>query len=75
MCCLSYESRTYCELTKGLPKVGQEIKYDKGKKGKVVSVNPLARSVTVEDAEGKRIDIEMNPKKQPKSEPPKPKRL
>jgi len=70
MCCLSYESHTYCELMKTLPKIGQEVRYDKGKKGKVISVNPLARSVTVEDAEGKRIAIEMNPKNEPKSQPP-----
>lgn len=56
MCCLSYESDTYKDLMKDLPHIGQEIKTDKGK-GRVVSVNPLNRMVTVEIEEGKRIEI------------------
>jgi len=63
MCCLSYESETYSELTKGLPKIGQEIKIDKGKKAKVIAVNPLNRSVTVEDNDGKRIEVEFKSEK------------
>lgn len=57
MCCLGYEYKTYRELMKGLPKVDSEIKTEKGK-GKVVAVNPLTRTVTVEMAEGKRVDVE-----------------
>ena len=56
MCCLGYESKTYKELMKGLPRIGQEIKTDKGK-GRVISVNPLKRNVTVEIEEGKRIEV------------------
>ena len=56
MCCLSYENKTYKELIKALPRLGQEIKTDKGK-GKVISVNPLKRSVTAEVAGGKRIEV------------------
>ena len=56
MCCLSYENATYKELIKKLPKIGQEIKTDKGK-GKVVSLNPLKKSVIVEIENGKRIEI------------------
>ena len=56
MCCLSYESKTYCELMKNLPKIGQEIKVDKTK-GRVISVNPINKSVTVETAEGKRVEV------------------
>ncbi len=56
MCCLGYESKTYKELMKGLPRIGQEIKTDKGK-GRVISVNPLKRNVTVEIEEGKRVEV------------------
>ena len=56
MCCLSYENKTYKELIKGLPRVGQEIKTEKGK-AKVVALNPLKRSVMAELAEGKRIEV------------------
>jgi len=47
MCCLSYEHKTYKELMKGLPQEGEIIKTEKGS-GKVVSLNALKRSVTVE---------------------------
>lgn len=56
MCCLSYENKTYKELIKGLPKIGQEVKTPKGK-GKVVSLNPLKRSAVVEIAEGKQVEV------------------
>ncbi|MCQ9207043.1 MAG: stage 0 sporulation family protein [Omnitrophica bacterium] len=56
MCCLSYENKTYKELLKKLPKMGQEIKTDKGK-GKVIALAPLKKSVTVEIAGGKRIEV------------------
>ena len=56
MCCLSYENKTYREMIKGLPRVGHEVKTEKGK-GKVIGVNPLKRSVTVEIGEGKHIEI------------------
>jgi len=56
MCCLSYENKTYREFIKGLPRIGQEIKTEKGK-GKVVGLNPLKRIVTVEIESGKRIEV------------------
>ena len=56
MCCLSYENKNYKECMKGLPKVGHELKTESGK-GKVVSVNPLKRSVTVEIENGKKIEV------------------
>lgn len=56
MCCLSYEDHTYKELIKGLPKIGQEIKTEKGK-GKVIALNPLKRTATVEIAEGKHVEM------------------
>ncbi len=59
MCCLGYEHECYQELSKGLPKVGKEIKTDQGK-GKVISVNPLKRTVTVDLGEGNLKDIEID---------------
>lgn len=57
MCCLSYEYRVYKELLKSLPKHGETINTKEGK-GKVISVNPLKRTVTVEvGEEGKQIQI------------------
>lgn len=56
MCCLSFENKTYKDLLKGLPKIGQEIKTGKGK-GKVVALSPLKRSVTAETADGKRMEV------------------
>lgn len=57
MCCLSYEYKTYKDLAKDLPKEGDKINTPEGK-GKVVSVDILKRSVTVEvGTEGKRISI------------------
>jgi len=61
MCCLSYENETYKDLIKCLPKIGQEIKTEKGK-GKVVALNPIKNSVTVEIAEGKTIEVKICPK-------------
>jgi cell fate regulator YaaT (PSP1 superfamily) len=63
MCCLSYENQTYRECLKGLPRVGHEIKTEKGK-GKVIAVNPLKRTVTVEVGEGKYLNVKIpdNPK-------------
>ncbi len=57
MCCLSYEYKTYKDLAKDLPKEGDKINTPEGK-GKVISVNVLKRSVTVEvGTEGKQISI------------------
>lgn len=41
---------------KGLPKIGHEIKTDKGR-GKVVALNPLKRTVVVEVESGKQIEV------------------
>lgn len=56
MCCLGYEHKTYKELMKGLPREGDMIKTEKGP-GKVISVNALKRSVTVELEDGKLIEV------------------
>lgn len=64
MCCLGYEHDTYKDNLKGLPRVGQEVKTDKGK-GKVISTNPLKRSVTVATDDGKLVDISFKDQKTP----------
>ncbi|MCM8786639.1 MAG: stage 0 sporulation family protein [Candidatus Omnitrophica bacterium] len=52
MCCLFYEYQTYKQLSKGLPKEGQNIDTPNGK-GKVISVNVLKRMVYVELEDGR----------------------
>ena len=56
MCCLAYEHKLYLQLIKGLPKEGEKIEVEGGS-GKVVSVNALKRSVTVDFGEGKQVEI------------------
>jgi cell fate regulator YaaT (PSP1 superfamily) len=47
MCCLSYETKTYQELVKKMPVVGQEVKTSQGV-GRVISRNVLKQEVEVE---------------------------
>lgn len=57
MCCLGYEYQVYKGLLQGLPKQGETIHTKEGK-GRVVNINPLKRSVTVEIGdEGKQIEL------------------
>ena len=56
MCCLSYEHKCYKELMKHLPKEGEKIK-TKEVKGKVVNVNAIKRTVTVETEDGRQVEI------------------
>ncbi|MBN2453153.1 MAG: stage 0 sporulation family protein [Candidatus Omnitrophica bacterium] len=56
MCCLGYEYGTYKDLMKGLPREGDTIKTPKGS-GKVISVNALRRTVTVELEDGTQIEM------------------
>jgi cell fate regulator YaaT (PSP1 superfamily) len=57
MCCLGYEYKVYKSLLQGLPKQGETINTKEGK-GRVVSVNPLKRSVVVEvGEEGRQIEV------------------
>lgn len=56
MCCLGYEHRLYVELLKGLPREGERIEVEGGA-GKVVSVNALKRSVTVDVGEGRQVEV------------------
>ena len=62
MCCLGYEYKVYKSFLQGLPKQGETVNTKEGK-GRVVSVNPLKRSVVVEVGEEPR-QIEISyPKK------------
>src|SRR3990167_7009912 len=56
MCCLGYEHKLYVELLKGLPKEGEKVNLE-GSSGKVVSVNALKRSITVDCGEGKFVEL------------------
>lgn len=56
MCCLGYEHKTYKELMKDLPREGEILKTDKGA-GKIVSVNAIKRSVTVELEDGTLVEV------------------
>jgi cell fate regulator YaaT (PSP1 superfamily) len=56
MCCLAYEYEGYKLLSRGLPREGDYVHTAEGK-GKVISVNILKRSVTVELPEGKQIEL------------------
>jgi len=56
MCCLSYEHKTYKELMKGMPKEDDILKTEKGP-GKVVSINAIKRSATVELEDGTFLEI------------------
>lgn len=56
MCCLNYEYDNYRECLRGLPRMGQEIKTEKGK-GRVVNTNPLKRAVTVALEDGNLMEV------------------
>jgi cell fate regulator YaaT (PSP1 superfamily) len=61
MCCLGYEYKCYHECSRGLPRVGKEIETEYGR-GKVIAVNPLKSTVTVDLGDGKIKDIVLKPK-------------
>lgn len=57
MCCLGYEHEVYRALLQGLPKQGETINTKEGK-GRVLSVDPLKRTVVVEvEEEGKQLKV------------------
>ncbi|RKY27713.1 MAG: stage 0 sporulation protein [Candidatus Omnitrophota bacterium] len=58
MCCLNYEYKTYKELLKKLPKVGEFINTPQGK-AKVIEINPLKREAVLEfeDSRTERISF------------------
>jgi len=56
MCCLNYENEVYEEARVELPKVNSFVDTEKGK-GKVISINPLARTYKVEFEDKTQIEI------------------
>ncbi len=58
MCCLNYECQTYAELTKLLPRIGDERDID-GKRCTVAFVNPLTETITldVKDEMSKKFTV------------------
>lgn len=56
MCCLGYEHKLYLELLRVLPREGHKIEAG-GVSGKVISVNPIKRSITIDAGEGRRIEV------------------
>ena len=56
LCCLSYEYKGYCELSKHLPREGDKIDTPYGK-GRVIGVNILRKSVMVQVEDGRVFDI------------------
>ncbi|MFH0839056.1 MAG: stage 0 sporulation family protein [Candidatus Omnitrophota bacterium] len=58
MCCLGYEFGVYHEMLKDMPKIGSAYKSKEGH-GKVINVNPLKRTITVEFEEGYQKEIEV----------------
>ena len=55
MCCLRYESELYQEMRKSFPKIDTTVNTEHGQ-GKVVDLNILRSSVTVELESGKRYE-------------------
>lgn len=56
-CCMAYEYDAYKYLSKKLPKVGDKISLEEGK-GRVIDVNILKRTVSIELEEGQVIKKE-----------------
>jgi len=59
MCCLSFETDFYQTTKAKMPKIGSKFSNAQGE-GKVIGQNILEGKVTLETAEGKRIDVEVN---------------
>jgi len=64
MCCLGYEHECYKTISRKLPKVGKEVRTEHGK-GKVIGVNPIQGTVTVDLGEGniKSVKLDKKPEK------------
>jgi len=56
-CCMAYEFVVYKEFSKSLPRMGERIDTKEGK-GKVVDINILKRSVSVDLGEGRTVRTE-----------------
>ena len=63
LCCLAYENKQYAAIKAKSPRVGQEISTPLGK-AKVVNVNPLRETVTVEiDGAARELPLDQVGKK------------
>ena len=58
LCCLGYEDDTYTEMKKNMPSIGQMYKKD-GVEGKVVSLNLLKKTVTIETKNNSLVEVEV----------------
>ena len=58
LCCLNYEDEIYTEMKKGMPNIGQAYKKD-GIEGKVVSLNLIKRTATIETKNKTLIEVEV----------------
>ena len=59
MCCLTYESETYQEIKKDLPKIGKTVMTPNGK-GKVIRHNALSNRITVRLEGGLEMEISVD---------------
>ena len=58
LCCLSYEDDVYTEIKKNMPSIGQT--YKKGEvEGKIVSLNILRKTVTIETKNNTLVEVEV----------------
>lgn len=58
LCCLNYEDDVYTEMKKGMPNIGQAYKKD-GVEGKVVSLNLIKRTATIETKNKTLVEVEV----------------
>ncbi|KJJ84147.1 stage 0 sporulation protein YaaT [Candidatus Omnitrophus magneticus] len=63
MCCLGYEYEYYKSSLKTMPKIGKEIKVEQTK-GKVISINVLQRTATVDLGDGNLKVIKVDEEKE-----------
>ena len=59
LCCLKYEDETYEEIRKELPKIGKIVELKQGK-GKVISIDVLARTYDVEIENVGIVKVDLN---------------
>ena len=58
LCCLGYEDKTYSELKKGLPNIGEKYE-NKDVKGKVVNVDIFKRIIKVEMENNDIVEVQL----------------
>ncbi len=56
LCCIGYEYQTYEEMSKKLPPKGSRVTMGKVS-GKVVGINPLRQTVTLDLGDGQKTDV------------------